>query len=25
LQDGVIARSLDPWSAADEMLKAVGA
>ena len=25
LQDGVIERSLDPWSAADEMLKAVGA
>jgi LAO/AO transport system kinase len=25
LQDGVIARSLDPWSAADEMLKVVGA
>ena len=25
LQDGVIGRTLDPWSAADEMLKAVGA
>jgi LAO/AO transport system kinase len=25
LQDGVIERTLDPWSAADEMLKAVGA
>ena len=25
LQDGVIARSMDPWSAADEMLKVVGA
>ena len=25
LQDGVIQRTLDPWSAADEMLKAVGA
>jgi LAO/AO transport system kinase len=25
LQNGVIERSLDPWSAADEMLKAVGA
>jgi len=25
LQDGVIERSLDPWGAADEMLKAVGA
>ena len=25
LQEGVIERSLDPWSAADEMLKAVGA
>ena len=25
LQDGVIERSLDPWSAADEMLKVVGA
>jgi LAO/AO transport system kinase len=25
LQDGVTERSLDPWSAADEMLKAVGA
>ncbi len=25
LQDGVIERSLDPWSAADEMLKSVGA
>jgi LAO/AO transport system kinase len=25
LQVGVIERTLDPWSAADEMLKAVGA
>jgi hypothetical protein len=25
LQDNVIGRTLDPWSAADEMLKSVGA
>jgi LAO/AO transport system kinase len=25
LQDGVLNRSIDPWSAADEMLKGVGA
>jgi LAO/AO transport system kinase len=25
LQDGVLDRSIDPWSAADEMLKGVGA
>ncbi len=25
LQDGVLARSIDPWSAADQMLKGVGA
>ncbi|MEN9822337.1 MAG: hypothetical protein RLZ04_763, partial [Actinomycetota bacterium] len=25
LQDGVLARTIDPWSAADEMLGTVGA